>query len=106
MDGRPVSLRIAGQSFKVVSTASDEELQRLAQTISAKVEEIGLHDAGGGGARPESKLSQAVLLAALALAHELEEERARRRAVEERARDILQRVLGQIDEAIDCTAEQ
>jgi len=107
MDGRPVSLRIAGQSFKVVSSASDEELTRLAQTISAKVEELG-HDT-----RDASKsLSQAVLLAAISLAHELEEERARRVSVESRARDMLQRVLGQIDDAIDsapasdCAPEQ
>ena len=30
MDGRPISLRIAGQSYKVVSSSSEEELQRLA----------------------------------------------------------------------------
>jgi cell division protein ZapA len=92
MDARPVNLRIAGQSYKVVSTASESELQRLAETVNAKVESL---TAPGKGANP-----QAVLLAAMALAHELEEERARRVAVERRAREMLRRVLGGIDEAL------
>jgi cell division protein ZapA len=98
MDGRPVSLRVAGQSYKVVSSASEEELQRLAATVSAKVEEL---TPSGKSVAP-----QAVLLAAIALAHELEEERARRASVERRARDMLRRVLGGIDEAIRCSSEQ
>jgi cell division protein ZapA len=92
MDGRPVQLRIAGQSYRVVSSANEEELQRLAETVSAKVHEL----------TPPGKVpsSQAVLLAAMALAHELEEERARRLAVDRRARDMLGRVLGRIDDAL------
>jgi cell division protein ZapA len=104
-DGRPVSLarrsvslRVAGQSYKVVSSASEEELQRLADTVNAKVEEL----------TPEGRLAspQAVLLAAIALAHELEEERARRLSVERRTRDMLRRVLGRIDDALDCASDQ
>ena len=96
MDGRPVSLRVAGQSYKVVSSASEEELQRLADTVTAKVEALTPR---GKAAAPQS-----VILAALALAHELEEERARRLSVERRARDMLRRVLGRIDEALDGRA--
>ena len=98
MDGRPVSLRIAGQSYKVVSSASEEELQRLADTVSAKVAEL----------TPQNKSAapQAVILAAMALAHELEQERARRLHVERRAKDMLRRVLGHIDDALDCASEQ
>lgn len=92
MDARPVSLRIAGQSYKVVSTASEEDLQRLAETVSAKVAEL---TPVGKAAAP-----QAVVLAAMALAHELEEERARRRTLERRARDMLRSVLGRIDDAL------
>lgn len=92
MDGRPISVRIAGQSYKVVSSSSEEELQRLAGTVNAKVEEL----------TPPGKAvgSQAVLLAAMALAHELEEERARRAHVERRAREMMKRVLGQLDDAL------
>jgi len=99
MDGRPVQLRIAGQSYRVVSSANEEDLQRLAETVSAKVEEL----------TPPGKTpsAQAVLLAAMALAHELEEERARRQIVERRARDMLRRVLVRIDDALDhAPAEQ
>lgn len=92
MEGRPVQLRIAGQSYRVVSSASEEELQRLAETVSAKVDEI----------TPPGKVpsAQSVLLAAMALAHELELERSRRITVERRAREMLRRVLGRIDDAL------
>jgi cell division protein ZapA len=92
MDGRPVQLRVAGQSYKVVSSASESELQRLADTVSAKIDELTPR---GKAAHPS-----AVLLAAIALAHELEEERAKRSKLERRARDMLASVLGRIDSAL------
>lgn len=95
MDGRPVQLRIAGQSYKVVSSANEEDLQRLADAVSEKVAEVG--------ARTRSATPQTLLLAAMALAHELEQERARRAAVERRTRDMLRRVLVRIDDALDAT---
>ena len=87
-----MQLRIAGQSYKVTSSANEDELHRLAGTVSAKVAEL----------TPHGKLAppQAVLLAAIALAHELELERARRLAVEVRARDMLRRVLVRLDDAL------
>ncbi len=96
MHGRPVQLRIAGQSYRVVSSASEDELQRLAETVGAKVSEL----------TPQGKAPspQAVLLAAIALAHELEEERARRVQLERRARDMLRRVLVRLDDAMDDAA--
>ena len=93
MDTRPVQLRIGGQSYRVVSSADEEELQRLAGAVSAKVAEL---TPNGKTAPP-----QAVLLAAIALAYELEQERARHLAVERRARDMLRRVLVRIDDALD-----
>lgn len=98
MDGRAVSLRIAGQSYKVVSSASEEELHRLAETVSAKVAEL---TPDGRAVAP-----QAMILAAIALAHELEQERARRISLERRAKDMLRRVLGRIDDALNCAPEQ
>lgn len=95
MDGRPVSLRIAGQSYKVFSSANEDELQRLAETVSAKVAEL---TPDGKAAAP-----QTVVLAAMALAHELEQERAKRMSLERRAKDMLRRVLGRIDDALDST---
>jgi cell division protein ZapA len=93
MDTRPVELRIGGQNYRVISSADEEELHRLADAVSAKVDEL----TPSGKAAPP----QAVLLAAIALAHELEQERGRRLAVERRARDMLRRVLVRIDDALE-----
>lgn len=97
MDGRPISLRVAGQSYKVMSSSSEEELQRLAGTVNAKVEELVAPGKAANG--------QAVLLAAIALAHELEQERARRQEVERRAKAMLHRVLGRLDDALDSAED-
>ena len=93
MDTRPVQLHVGGQSYKVVSSASEDDLQRLAGAVSAKVEEL----TPGGKTAP----AQAVLLAAIALAHELEQERGRRLDVERRTRDMLRRVLVRIDDVLE-----
>lgn len=93
MDTRPVHLEVGGQSYRVVSSAEESELHRLAERVSAKVEELTPR---GRAAAP-----QAVLLAAIAFAHELEQERERRLAFERRTRDILRRVLVRLDEALD-----
>src|ERR1700721_553602 len=68
MSRRTVVVTVGAREYKVVSSASEEELMRLAQTVSAKLAEVAPQG------RPEPP--QALLLAALALAHDLEEERA------------------------------
>lgn len=87
-----MQLNVGGQSYKVVSSADEDELHRLADAVSAKVAEL----------TPVGKTAppQAVLLAAIALAHELEQERERRLSVERKARDMLRRVLVRIDDAL------
>jgi cell division protein ZapA len=97
MDRRTVQLQVAGQSYKVVSTAAEADLQRLAATVDAKIAEV----VPKGRAIPP----QAMLLAAIALAHELEEERAKREALERRMRDVLRRVLVRIDDALEPEEE-
>ena len=92
MDRRTVELHVAGQSYKVVSSAPEEELTRLAAALDAKVTELAPRG------RPSA---QAVLLAALAMAHDLEEEREKRGALERRTRDLLRRVLMRIDDALE-----
>jgi cell division protein ZapA len=88
MDRRTVELRIAGQTVRVVSSADESELERLAMVVSSKLTEV----APGRAPAPH-----AALLAALALAHEVDAERRRREAVEGRTRDLLARLLGRID---------
>jgi cell division protein ZapA len=87
--GRTVELRIAGQNYRVVSSAPDGELQRLAALVGDKLAEL---TPAGRQAPPQS-----LLLVAMALAHDVEEERGRRRSVEGRTQDLLRRLLSHID---------
>jgi cell division protein ZapA len=49
---------------------------------------------------------QSMLLAAMSLAHELQEERAKRESLERRTRDVLQRVLVRIDDVLEGSASE
>ena len=91
MDRRAVDLRIGGQSYRVVSSAAESELRRLAASVDAKISEI----------LPPGKPvpPQALVLAAMALAHDLEAERSKRQALERRSRDMLRRVLVRVEDA-------
>jgi cell division protein ZapA len=93
MERRTVQLRIGGQSYRVVSSASEEELHRLAAKVEAKMTDL----VPPGKAIPP----QALVLAALALAHDAETERGRRIALERRSRDMMRRVLVRVDSALD-----
>jgi cell division protein ZapA len=93
VDRRTVELRIAGQSYRVVSSAPEEDLQRLALVVSAKLAELVPKG------RPVPP--QAMLLAAMALAHEVEAARAEQESLQRRARDLLRRTLVRIDDALE-----
>jgi len=95
MDRRALHVQVAGQRYKVVSTTPEADLTRLAATVDAKVAEL----------TPQGRVpaAQSVVLAALALAHELEEERARHRLFEVKVRDLLRRMLLRIDDALEST---
>jgi cell division protein ZapA len=93
MARRSVDLRIGGQSYRVVSSASEEELRRLAARVDQKVSEI----TPAGKPIPP----QALALAAIALVHDLEAERSRRLTLERRSRDMLRRVLVRVESALD-----
>ena len=93
MDRRTVELRIAGQSYRVVSSAPEEDLHRLAGVVGAKLAEL----VPKGRAVPP----QAMLLAAMALAHEVEMARGERESLERRTRELLGRALGRIDDALE-----
>jgi cell division protein ZapA len=77
----------------VVSSASEEELRRLAAVVEAKIGEL----VPSGKPIPP----QALVLAALALAHDVENERGKRQALERRSRDMLRRVLVRVENALD-----
>jgi cell division protein ZapA len=88
---RTVELRIGGQSYRVVSSAPEAELQRLASVVNRKLAEVG----PTGRTQPNG-----LLLVAMALAHDVEEERQRRASLEERVRGFLGGVVDRIDHAL------
>jgi cell division protein ZapA len=92
MERRTVQLRLAGQTYRVVTTASDAELKRFATMIEEKLSALP---------RGKALHPQALLLATLALAHDLEEERARSQRIETRARETLARLVERIDAALE-----
>jgi len=97
MSGVPVELRVAGNTYRVVASAEEDVLQRLAAVVDAKVNEL---------TTPGRQVSpQALLLAAISLAHELEEERRKRRQLEERARNMFSSLLERVDAALEESAE-
>jgi cell division protein ZapA len=97
MPGRTVQLRVGGQTYRVVTSASDDELLRLAAVVDEKLAAV---------VPPGRAISpQAMLLAAMALAHDLEEERSRSVEVTTRARTAFGRMLKRVDEALGMAAE-
>ncbi len=98
MERRTVQLRVAGQSYRVVTTATDGELKRFLSVIETKLGEVS--------PRGRALHPQALLLATLALAHDLEEERERAKRVEARAREALSHLVERIDAALEEGANE
>lgn len=93
--GNPVELRVGGQSYRVVASADEAELRRLAGVVDARLRSLS---------QPNRQISpQALVLAAIALAHDLEEEREARRRAEERSKQMLRALLQRIDAVLDET---
>jgi cell division protein ZapA len=92
MERSPVELRVGGQTYRVVGTATSDELHRLARIVDGKLRELSATTAF----HPQS-----MLLVAMSLAHELEQERTRRRELEQRSREALESLLERIDAAVD-----
>src|SRR6516165_8720926 len=97
MRSDPVELRVGGQTYRVVASASDDELRRLAAIVDARLRAIT------PPGRPVAP--QALLLAALALAHDLEEEKARNQTLATRSREMLGSILTRLDAAIGSASE-
>jgi cell division protein ZapA len=93
----PVSLTVGGQSFKVHASVPEETLRRLAAVVDSRIREL----VPPGRPVPPT----AMLLAAVALAHDLEEERSKRTSLEARSRDVMRRLLARIDEALEESPE-
>lgn len=98
MAGSPVELKVGGQTYRVVASAEEAELRRLADLVDARLR--GMSAPG----RPISP--QSLLLAAISLAHDLEEEKRKRAQLETRSKEMLRNVLSRIDAALEATDEK
>lgn len=88
MERRTVVLSVGGQSYRVVSSAPEEDVRRAASLVSAKVEELG-------GSR------SSLFLVAMALANEALEEHDKRLSQERRTRDLLRRLLVRLEHLLE-----
>jgi cell division protein ZapA len=87
---RKVGLLIAGRQFHVTTSASDEQIARLASVVDRRTREI----LGKRAVDPET-----FVLTALALAHDLETERDRLRALRGTAKGSVGTLREQVDAA-------
>ncbi|MGD0677987.1 MAG: cell division protein ZapA [Polyangiaceae bacterium] len=87
---RTVELRVGGQNYRVVSSAPEAELQRLAAVLNERLAAIA---PSGRGTAP-----MGLVLVAMGLAHDLEVERGAREALQERTRDFLRGLLVRCDD--------
>jgi cell division protein ZapA len=97
MAGTPVDLKVGGQTYRVVASAEETELKRLADLVDARLRSMS------APGRPISP--QSLLLAAISLAHDLEEEKRKRIQLEARSKDMLKSVLARIDAALEASDE-
>ena len=98
MAGSPVELKVGGQTYRVVASAEETELKRLADLVDARLRSMS------APGRPISP--QSLLLAAISLAHDLEEEKRKRLLLEARSKEMLRGVLARIDAAIEASDEK
>jgi cell division protein ZapA len=96
MSGVPVEVRVGGQTYRVVASASEDELRRLAAIVDARLRSV---TAPGRAVSP-----QALLLAAMSLAHDLEDERSRNVKLAHRSREMLGSIMNRLDKAIEASA--
>lgn len=94
----PVELRVGGQTYRVVATAEEADLHRLADVVDDRLRKL---TAPGRSVSPQS-----MLLAALSLAHDLEDERNRRLRSEQRAREMLSGLVARIDAALEADSAE
>jgi cell division protein ZapA len=84
-----VEVVVGGKSYRLVASTDAPTLARLAKRVDAKLAEV------------DSRHPQALLLAALALAHEVETLTSENRRGNRRGRAMLLNMISRVDEALD-----
>jgi cell division protein ZapA len=92
-----VEVNVGGQLYRLVASAGEQTLQRCAGVVNERLRELT------GSDRPAHP--QAMLLVAMALAHDLEEERARRVEARDHAAELLRALLERVNAALDGVDE-
>ena len=95
MAGRTVEITIAGETCRVVTSADERELERLVGIVEQKLGEVLQQG------RPLT--TKAVLLTAIALAHELDTQRSRAEQIASKARKALEGLLARVDRALELS---
>lgn len=92
-----VEVSVGGQSYRLVASSGDQTVQRYAELVNDRLRDLTGTD--------RSSHPQAMLLVAMALAHDLEQERARHQADLNGAETMLRELLGRVNEALDGVDE-
>jgi cell division protein ZapA len=91
-----VEVNVGGQLYRLVASTGEQTLRRYAGVVNERLRDL----AGSGPAHP-----QAMLLVAMALAHDLEEERSRNAELRQQAEDMLRGLLERVNAALDGVDE-
>ncbi len=95
--GRPaVEVNVGGQLYRLVASTGEQSVQRYAGVVNERLRGL----TGTERAHP-----QAMLLVAMALAHDLEEERARHAEARDQAESMLRNLLSRVNAALDDVDE-
>jgi cell division protein ZapA len=92
-----VEVNVGGQLYRLVASTGEQTVQRYAGLVNERLRELTGSD--------RSAHPQAMLLVAMALAHDLEEERARSAALREQAETMLRGLLERVNAALDGVDE-
>ena len=87
-----VEVNVGGQLYRVLASSGEQSLQRYAGIVNDRLRELT-------GSERQSH-PQAMLLVAMALAHDLEQERTRHAEFRERAEGMLRTLLQRVDDAL------
>jgi cell division protein ZapA len=88
---------VGGQLYRLVASSGEQTIQRYAGVVNERLRELT------GSERTSHP--QAMLLVAMALAHDLEQERAQRASERSNTEQQLRQLLGRVNEALDGVDE-
>jgi cell division protein ZapA len=92
-----VEVHVGGQLYRLVASSGEQTVQRYASVVNERLRELT------GSERTSHP--QAMLLVAMALAHDLEQERTQRLAERQGTEELLRQLLGRVNEALDGVDE-